>query len=109
MKLKIDNPHHINTKNYRKDGSIVELSYIGFETAINAADKRPYDMYKFLLNSNSNPYDSIKFELHTKISEDKRVQLNMWKDGGFTTGGISVEIIKDRDKLINELIKWSDR
>jgi hypothetical protein len=107
MKLKINNPHHINTKNYRRDGSIVELSYIGFETAINAADKRPYDMYKFLLNSNSNPYDSIKFELHTKINENKRVQLNMWKDGGFTTGAVSVEIVKDRDKLINELIKWA--
>ena len=89
-KLKIENPHHINCKNYLQDGSFVEITYTGLEDRINASDKIPYTI--------------IKFELHTTIIAD-RVQMNIWKGLDMSVGSVYVDTIRDRDALINYMIE----
>lgn len=103
-KLKIENPHHLNTKNYRRDGSIVEINYIGNESRINASDKRAYEVYRFNAHKTTSARDVI-FEIHNTIHNNK-VQVNMWKDGGFTAGSMNLDVIKNRDELINRMIEW---
>ena len=104
-KLKIENPSHINTKNYQMDGSIVEISYMGYEAKKNASDGRLYFVYKFEGHKNTFNRANVIFELHTDIRQiDNRVQLNIWKGGGMEFNSISVDIVKNRDELINRLI-----
>lgn len=102
--LKIQNPHHINTKNYQVDGSIVEISYMGHEARINAADQRTYTLYKFEGHKNTFRRGNVIFELHTDITNNK-VQFNIWNGGGFAVDSISVDLIKNRDGFINRMIK----
>ena len=45
-KLKITNPEKINSKNICLDKSTVDIVYLGLNAAINAADKKPYSLYK---------------------------------------------------------------
>ena len=101
--LKIQNPHHINTKNYQKDGSIVEISYLSYEARKNASDKKVYHVYKFngVINTR---FSNVIFEIHTNIF-DSKVQFNIWKGGGMTVSSISVDLIKNRDELINHMIE----
>lgn len=102
--LKIQNPHHINTKNYQKDGSIVEISYMGYEVRTNASDSRLYYVYKFEGHKNTFRRGNVIFELHTDITNNK-VQFNIWNGGGFAVDSISVDVIKNRDGFINRMIK----
>lgn len=102
-KLKIQNPHHINTKNYQLDGSIVEISYIGIEDRINASDKKPYMVYRFEGVKNNTFSSIVQFDIHTKI-RDNKVQFNIWKNGGMEFNSLPVEVIKNRDELIVRLI-----
>ena len=103
-KLKIENPHHINCKNYLLDGSFVEISFMGLEERINASDKIPYTIYKFEGVRNNTFSKILKFELHTDINDNK-VQMNIWANGGFQLGKVYVDTIKDRDALRNYMIE----
>lgn len=102
--LKIQNPHHINTKNYQLDGSIVEISYMGHEARINASDQKTYTLYKFEGHTNKHSYGNVIFEIHTNIIDNK-VQFNIWKGGGMEFNSLPIELIKNRDELIVRLIK----
>lgn len=102
-KLKITNPHHINTKNYQMDGSIVEISYMGYEARKNASDGRLYFVYKFEGHKNTFRRGNVIFEVHTDI-RDNKMQFNIWKGGGFEVNGISVDTIKNRDEFIQRMI-----
>lgn len=102
-KLKIENPNHINTKNYQLDGSIVEISYIGIEDRINASDKKPYMVYRFEGVKNNTFSSIVQFDIHTKI-RDNKVQFNIWKNGGMEFSSLTIGIIKNRDELIARLI-----
>ena len=102
--LKIENPHHINTKNYQMDGSIVEISYMGYEARTNASDGRLYFVYKFEGHKNTFNRANVIFELHTDITNDM-VQFNIWKGGGMNFSSISVDTIKNRDEFILSMIK----
>lgn len=102
--IKIENPHHINTKNYQMDGSIVEISYMGYEARTNATDGRLYFVYKFEGHKNTFNRANVIFELHTDITNDM-VQFNIWKNGGMNFGSISVDTIKNRDNFILSMIK----
>ena len=104
-KLKIENPHHINCKNYLLDGSIVEITYTGLEERINASDKIPYTIYKFEGIRNNTFSRILKFELHTDIHNDNKVQMNIWANGGFQLGKVYVDTIKDKDALRNYMIE----
>jgi hypothetical protein len=103
-KLKIENPHHINCKNYLQDGSFVEITYTGLEERINASDKIPYTIYKFEGVKNNTFRDFIKFELHTTIIAD-RVQMNIWRGLDMLVGSVYVDTIKDKDVLRNYMIE----
>ena len=103
-KLKIENPHHINTKNYLMDGSFVEISFMGIEDRINASDKKPYMVYRFEGIKNNTFSSIVQFDIHTKI-RDSKVQFNIWKNGGMEFNSLPVELIKNRDELINRLIE----
>ena len=102
--IKIENPHHINTKNYQMDGSIVEISYMGYEARTNESDGRLYFVYKFEGHKNTFNRANVIFELHTDITNDM-VQFNIWKNGGMNFGSISVDTIKNRDNFILSMIK----
>ena len=101
-KLKISNPEKINSKNICLDKSIVEINYVGLNAAINAADKKPYTLYKFVGVMNSNWCNTI-FEIHTNITDNK-VQFNIWKNGGMEINSLHVNVIRDRNELINRMI-----
>jgi hypothetical protein len=103
-KLKIQNPHHINCKNYLLDGSFVEISYTGLEERINASDKIPYTIFKFEGIRNNTFSKLIKFELHTTIISNK-VQMNVWKGFDMSVGSVYVDTIKDKDALRNYMIE----
>ena len=103
-KLKIENPSHINTKNYQMDGSIVEITYLGIEDRINASNKKPYVVYRFEGVKNNTFSSIVQFDIHTKI-RDSKVQFNIWKNGGMEFNSLPVELIKNRDELINRLIE----
>jgi hypothetical protein len=102
-KLKIENPHHINCKNYCKDGSIVEISFMGLEDRINASDKKPYTIYKFEGIKNNTFSKIVKFELHTTIIAD-RAQINIWRGLDMSVGSVYVDTIKNKDDLRNYMI-----
>lgn len=103
-KLKIENPHHINCKNYLLDGSFVEITYMGLEERINASDKKPYTIYKFEGIRNNTFNKILQFELHTDINDNK-VQMNIWANGGFQLGRVYVDTIKKKDDLRNYMIE----
>lgn len=103
-KLKIENPHHINTKNYLMDGSFVEISFMGIEDYKNASDNKPYMVYKFEGIKNNTFSSIVQFDIHTTII-DSKVQFNIWKNGGMEFNSLPVALIKDRGGLINRLIE----
>ena len=103
-KLKIENPHHINTKNYLMDGSFVEISFMGIEDYKNASDNKPYMVYKFEGIKNNTFSNIVQFDIHTTII-DSKVQFNIWKNGGVEFNSLPVTLIKDRGGLINRLIE----
>jgi len=102
-KLKIENPHHINCKNYLKDGSIVEISFMGWQDRINASDNKPYSIYKFEGVKNNAMSGIVLFELHTTIIAD-RVQMNIWRGSTMSVGSVYVDTIKNKDDLRNYMI-----
>ena len=100
-KLKITNPEKINSKNICLDKSIVEINYVGLNAAVNA-DNETYTLYKFVGIMNSNWCNTI-FEIHTDI-KDNTVQFNIWKNGGVELNRLHVNVIRDRNELINRMI-----
>ena len=100
-KLKITNPEKINSKNICLDKSIVEINYVGLNAAVNA-DNETYTLYKFVGVMNSNWCNTI-FEIHTDI-KDNKVQFNIWKNGGVELNRLPVNVIRDRNELINRMI-----
>ena len=102
-KLKIENPHHINCKNYLQDGSIVEISFMGWQDRINAADKKPYTIYKFDGVRNNKMSGLVQFELHTNI-KDNKVQMNIWRGSTMSAGSVYLDTIKNKDDLRNYMI-----
>ena len=100
-KLKITNPEKINSKNICLDKSIVEINYVGLNAAVNA-DNETYTLYKFVGIMNSNWCNTI-FEIHTDI-KDNKVQFNIWKNGGVELNRLPVNVIRDRNELINRMI-----
>ena len=102
-KLKISNPEKINSKNICLDKSTVDIVYMGLNAAINAADKKPYSLYKFVGVMNSPFGSNTIFEIHTDIKDDK-VQFNIWRNGGMELNKLHVNLIRDRNALINRMI-----
>ena len=102
-KLKITNPEKINSKNICLDKSIIEITYIGHEARINAADNKTYTLYKFIANNHTKLLDNIIFEIHTTIHNNK-VQFNIWKNNGMEFNSLPVNVIRDRNELINRMI-----
>ena len=100
-KLKITNPEKINSKNICLDKSIIEITYMGLNAAVNA-DNETYTLYKFAGIMNSNWCNTI-FEIHTDI-KDNKVQFNIWKNGGVELNRLHVNVIRDRNELINRMI-----
>ena len=100
-KLKISNPEKINSKNICLDKSIIEITYMGLNAAVNA-DNETYTLYKFVGIMNSNWCNTI-FEIHTDI-KDNKVQFNIWKNGGVELNRLPVNVIRDRNELINRMI-----
>ena len=100
-KLKITNPEKINSKNICLDKSIVEINYVGLNAAVNT-DNETYTLYKFVGIMNSNWCNTI-FEIHTDI-KDNKVQFNIWKNGGVELNRLHVNVIRDRNELINRMI-----
>lgn len=100
-KLKITNPEKINSKNICLDKSIVEINYVGLNAAVNT-DNETYSLYKFVGVMNSNWCNTI-FEIHTDI-KDNKVQFNIWKNGGVELNKLPVNVIRDRNELINRMI-----
>jgi len=102
-KFKIENPHHINCKNYLLDGSFVEISFMGWQDRVNAADKKPYTIYKFDAIRNNKMSGIVQFELHTDIN-DSKVQMNIWRGSHMSVGSVYVDTIKNKDDLRNYMI-----
>ena len=102
-KLKINNPEKINSKNYLLDGSTIEICYMRNEASVNAADNRVYTLYKFAGTKNSGFKHNAVFEIHTDI-KDGKVQFNIWSGTTMTADRIPVELVKDRNELINRMI-----
>ena len=103
-KLKITNPEKINSKNICLDKSTVDIVYMGLNASINAADKKPYSLYKFVGTMNSSFGNNTIFEIHTDIKNGK-VQFNIWNiNKSMTVDSIPVELVKDRNELINRMI-----
>jgi hypothetical protein len=102
-KLKITNPEKINSKNICLDKSTVDIVYMGLNASINAADKKPYSLYKFVGVMNSSFGSNTIFEIHTNITDNK-VQFNIWKNGVVELNKLHVNVIRDRNELINRMI-----
>ena len=100
-KLKITNPEKINSKNICLDKSIVEINYVGLNAAVNT-DNETYTLYKFVGIMNINWCNTI-FEIHTDI-KDNKVQFNIWRNGGVELNKLPVNVIRDRNELINRMI-----
>lgn len=101
-KLKITNPEKINSKNICLDKSIIEIVYMGHEASVNA-DSETYTLYKFIANNHTKLLDNIIFEIHTTINNNK-VQFNIWKNGGVEFSSLPINVIRDRNELINRMI-----
>jgi hypothetical protein len=102
-KLKITNPEKINSKNICLDKSTIDIVYMGLNASINAADKKPYSLYKFVGVMNSSFGSNTIFEIHTDITDNK-VQFNIWRNGGVEWNSLHVNVIRDRNELINRMI-----
>ena len=102
-KLKITNPEKINSKNLCLDKSTIDIVYMGLNASINAADKKPYSLYKFVGVMNSSFGSNTIFEIHTNITDNK-VQFNIWKNGVVELNKLHVNVIRDRNELINRMI-----
>jgi hypothetical protein len=102
-KLKITNPEKINSKNICLDKSTIDIVYMGLNASINAADKKPYSLYKFVGVMNSSFGSNTIFEIHTNITDNK-VQFNIWKNGVVELNKLHVNVIRDRNELINRMI-----
>ena len=102
-KLKITNPEKINSKNICLDKSTVDIVYMGLNASINTADKKPYSLYKFVGTMNNSFGNNTIFEIHTDITDNK-VQFNIWRNGGVELNRLHVNVIRDRNELINRMI-----
>ena len=101
-KLKITNPEKINSKNICLDKSTIDIVYMGLNASVNAADKKPYSLYKFVGVMNSSFGSNTIFEIHTDITDNK-VQFNIWRNGGVELNRLHVNVIRDRNELINRM------
>ena len=86
--LKISNPEKINTKNLCLDKSTISINYMG----------RKHKTKDY--NS-----QSTIFQIEDEIKNNK-VEVTILKSGKMTIDEFSIELIKDRSKLINKMIEW---
>jgi hypothetical protein len=76
---------------------------MGLNASVNAADKKPYSLYKFVGVMNNSFGSNTIFEIHTNITDNK-VQFNIWKNGVVELNKLHVNVIRDRNELINRMI-----
>lgn len=74
---------------------------MGLNASVNA-NNETYTLYKFIANTNTK-FNNVVFEIHTDI-KDNKVQFNIWKNGGVELNRLPVNVIRDRNELINRMI-----
>jgi hypothetical protein len=103
-KLKISNPEKINTKNLCLDKSTIDINYMGHKAKVKDYGNVAYTFYEFIATKDYNSQSTI-FQIEDEIKNNK-VEVTILKSGKMTIDEFSIELIKDRSKLINKMIEW---
>jgi hypothetical protein len=102
--LKISNPEKINTKNLCLDKSTIDINYMGHKAKVKDYGNVAYTFYEFIATKDYNSQSTI-FQIEDEIKNNK-VEVTILKSGKMTIDEFSIELIKDRSKLINKMIEW---
>ena len=102
--LKISNPEKINTKNLCLDKSTIDINYMGRKHKTKDYGNVGCTFYEFIATKDYNSQSTI-FQIEDEIKNNK-VEVTIFKSGKFTIEEFSIELIKDRNKLINKMIEW---
>ena len=103
-KLKITNPEKINTKNLCLDKSTIDINYMGHKAKVKDYGNVACTFYEFIATKDYNSQSTI-FQIEDEIKNNK-VEVTILKSGKMTIDEFSIELIKDRSKLINKMIEW---
>ena len=103
-KLKITNPEKINTKNLCLDKSTIDINYMGLKAKVKDYGNVGCTFYEFIATKDYNSQSTI-FQIEDEIKNNK-VEVTILKSGKMTIDEFSIELIKDRSKLINKMIEW---
>ena len=103
-KLKITNPEKINTKNLCLDKSTIDINYMGRKAKVKDYGNVACTFYEFEAHKDYNSQSTI-FQIEDEIKNNK-VEVTILKSGKMTIDEFSIELIKDRSKLINKMIEW---
>ena len=103
-KLKITNPEKINTKNLCLDKSTIDINYMGRKHKTKDYGNVGCTFYEFIATKDYNSQSTI-FQIEDEIKNNK-VEVTILKSGKMTIDEFSIELIKDRSKLINKMIEW---
>ena len=104
--LKISNPEKINTKNLCLDKSTISINYIGIKHKTKDYGNVGCYFYEFEAHKDFNN-DVTTFQIEDEIKNNK-VEVTIFKSGKMTIDEFSIELIKDRSKLINKMIEWAN-
>jgi hypothetical protein len=102
--LKISNPEKINTKNLCLDKSTININYMGHKAKVKDYGNVACTFYEFIATKDYNSQSTI-FQIEDEIKNNK-VEVTILKSGKMTIDEFSIELIKDRSKLINKMIEW---
>jgi hypothetical protein len=102
--LKISNPEKINTKNLCLDKSTIDINYMGHKAKVKDYGNVACTFYEFIATKDYNSQSTI-FQIEDEIKNNK-VEVTILKSGKMTIDEFSIELIKDRSKLINKMIEW---
>jgi len=102
--LKISNPEKINTKNLCLDKSTITINYVGLKSKTKDYHNVGCWFYEFEAHKDYNN-DATIFQIEDEIKNNK-VEVTILKSGKMTIDEFSIELIKDRSKLINKMIEW---
>ena len=102
--LKISTPEKINTKNLCLDKSTISINYIGIKHKTKDYGNVGCYFYEFEAHKDFNN-DVTTFQIEDEIKNNK-VEVTIFKSGKMTIDEFSIELIKDRSKLINKMIEW---
>jgi len=102
--LKISNPEKINTKNLCLDKSTIDINYMGHKAKVKDYGNVACTFYEFIATKDYNSQSTI-FQIEDEIKNNK-VEVTILKSGKMTFAELSIELIKDRSKLINKMIEW---